>query len=178
MISSQLTLIWLAASCGSGVNASSTKSSFVAGFTKDYEIKNAKALAALKKILFDEWAKLHAVCHHCGEKGHIRPHRPKYIEQVKLGGLKPPSKARPCAPPVAQPPGLPNPWSDYSKNQKAKAIWAAAFKAIFDNDHIDELNGNDDNNSNKGYQDKDELPNNEANKDLCGFLSMVGYLKE
>jgi hypothetical protein len=40
------------------------------------------------------------------------------------------------------------------------------------------LNGNDGNNSNKGNQDKDELSNNEANKDLRGFLSMVGYLKE
>jgi hypothetical protein len=103
-----------------GVNASPTKSSFVAGSTKDDEIKDAKALAALKKIPFDEWAKLHAVCHHCGEKGHIRPHYPKYIGQVKLGGLKPPSKARPCVPPVAQRPGLPNPRRDYSKNQKQK----------------------------------------------------------
>jgi hypothetical protein len=133
---------------------------------------------ALKKIPFDEWTKLHAVCHHCGEKGHIRPHCPKYIEQVKLGGLKPPSNARPCVSPVAQTPGLPNPWRDYSTNQKAKAIWAAAFKVLFDNDCIDDFNGNDGNNSNKGNQDKDELPDNEANEDLCGFLSMVGYLKE
>ncbi len=78
-----------------GVNASPTKSSFVADFINDDEITDTKALVALKKILFDEWGKLHAVCHHCGEKGHIHPHCPKYIEQVKLGGLKPPSKARP-----------------------------------------------------------------------------------
>ncbi len=82
---------------------------FAAGSTEDDEIKDAKALAALKKIPFDEWEKFHAVCHHCGEKGHICPHCPKYIEQVKPGGLKPPSKARPRAPPVTQPPGLPNP---------------------------------------------------------------------
>jgi hypothetical protein len=135
-------------------------------------------LAALKKILFDEWAKLHAVCHHCGEKSHIRPHCPKYIEQVKLGGLKPPSKACPGAPPVAQPPGLPNPRRDYSKNQKTKAIWAAAFKALFNDDCIDKFNGNNGNNSNKGNQNKDELPENEANKDLRNFLSMVVFLKE
>jgi hypothetical protein len=92
-----------------GVNASPTKSSFVVGSTNDDEIKDAKALVALKKISFVEWVKLHAVCPHCGEKGHIHPHCPKYIEQVKSGGLKPPSKARPCAPPVAQPPNLPNP---------------------------------------------------------------------
>jgi hypothetical protein len=160
------------------VNASPTKSSFVAGSTEDDEIKDAKALAALKKIPFDEWAKLHAVCYQCGEKGHIHPPCPKYIEQVKLGGLKPPSKAHPCAPPVAQPPGLPNPWRDYSKNQKAKAIWAAAFKALFNDGCIDDLNSNDGNGSNKGNQDKDELPNNKTNKDLCGFLFMVDYLKE
>jgi hypothetical protein len=92
-----------------GVNASPTTSSFVAGSTNDDEFTDAKGLAALKRIPFDEWEKLHAVYHHCGEKGHICPHCPKYIEQVKLGGLKPPSKARPCAPPVAQPPSLPNP---------------------------------------------------------------------
>ncbi len=75
-----------------GVNASPTKSSFVAGSTKDDEKKDAKAFAALKKILFNEWAKLHAVCHHCGEKGHICPHCPKYIEQFKSGGLNPPPR--------------------------------------------------------------------------------------
>jgi hypothetical protein len=40
------------------------------------------------------------------------------------------------------------------------------------------LNGNNGNDSNKGNKDKDKLPNNEAGKDLRGFLSMVGYLKE
>jgi hypothetical protein len=40
------------------------------------------------------------------------------------------------------------------------------------------LNGNDGNNSNKGNQDKDELPDNKADEDLHSFLSMVGYLKE
>jgi hypothetical protein len=63
-----------------GVNASPTKSSFVAGSTNDGEIKDAKALATLKKIPFDKWAKLHAVCHHCGETGHIHSHSPTYIE--------------------------------------------------------------------------------------------------
>jgi hypothetical protein len=78
-----------------GVNASPTKSSFVAGSTDDDRITDTKALVALKKIPFEEWAKLHAVCHHYGQKGHIHPHCPKYIEQVKPGGLKPPSKAHP-----------------------------------------------------------------------------------
>jgi hypothetical protein len=72
-------------------------------------------------------------------------------------------------------PGLPNPQHDYSKNHKAKTIWAAAFKALFNDNCIDELHGD---NSNKGNQDKDELPDNKANKDLCSLLSMVGYLKE
>ncbi len=64
-----------------GFNASPTKSLFVAGSTNDDEITDTKALAALKKILFDEWAKLHAVCHHCSEKGHICPHCSEYIDK-------------------------------------------------------------------------------------------------
>jgi hypothetical protein len=40
------------------------------------------------------------------------------------------------------------------------------------------LNGDNGNDSNKGNQDKDEFPDNKANEDLRGFLSMVGYLKE
>ncbi len=40
------------------------------------------------------------------------------------------------------------------------------------------MNGNNGNNSNKGNQEKDELPDKEANKDLRSFLSLVGYLKE
>jgi hypothetical protein len=39
-----------------GANASPTKSSFVAGSTNNDEIKDATALVALKKILFDKWA--------------------------------------------------------------------------------------------------------------------------
>jgi hypothetical protein len=79
---------------------------------------------------------------------------------------------------LLNPPGLPNPWRDYSKNQKAKAIWAAAFKALFDNDCINKLNGNDGNDSNEGNEGKDELSNNKADENLRGFLSMVGNFKE
>jgi hypothetical protein len=57
-------------------------------------------------------------------------------------------------------------------------MWAAAFKALFKDNCVDNLNSNDGNNSNKGNQDKDELLDNKANKDLRGFLSLVGYLKE
>jgi hypothetical protein len=32
-----------------------------------------RALAAVKTLPWEEWVQLYATCHHCGEKGHIRP---------------------------------------------------------------------------------------------------------
>jgi hypothetical protein len=57
------------------------------------------------------WLKLHLKCHNWGEKGHIRAHCPKYIEQLKLGKIKLPTKQHlgPCGPPVAHPPDRPTP---------------------------------------------------------------------
>ncbi len=78
-----------------GVIASPTKSSFLANYNDNEEINKAMAMTAMKKLPFAEWVKLHATCHHCGEKGHIHPHCPKYIEQVKSGQIKIPPKQRP-----------------------------------------------------------------------------------
>ncbi len=62
-----------------GVIASPTRSSFLANHTNNKDIKKAMAMAAMKKLSFDKWVRLHALCHHCGEKGHIHPHCPKYL---------------------------------------------------------------------------------------------------
>jgi hypothetical protein len=68
-----------------GVITSPTRLSFLANHTNNEDIEKAVAMAAMKKLPFDEWVKLHAICHHCGGKGHIHPHCPKYIKQVKSG---------------------------------------------------------------------------------------------
>ena len=75
-----------------GVNSSPTKSAFFADYTLEDEINKTCELAAQKKLPFDEWVKLFAKCHHCGEKGHIRPHCPDYVAKVKSGEIKMPFK--------------------------------------------------------------------------------------
>jgi hypothetical protein len=32
---------------------------------------------------------IHTVCHHCGEKGHIRPKCPKYLDDIESGKIIP-----------------------------------------------------------------------------------------
>ncbi len=89
--------------------ASTTTLSFFAKSIDNVEIEQARAMAAMKKLPFDKWVKLHAICHHCDMKGHIHPHCPKYIKQVKLGEIKIPPKQRPGprGPYTACPPGWP-----------------------------------------------------------------------
>jgi hypothetical protein len=129
------------------------------------------AMTAIKKLPFYEWVKLHAICHHCGEKGHIHPHCPKYIEQVKSGLIKIPPKQRPSprGPYAARPPGQPAAQRPYMKDPKAKAF-LSAFQALFtkedkeeeeDTEHNDDFNATDD---------------NEDMEDMHNFFSMVGSL--
>jgi hypothetical protein len=156
-----------------GVNASPTKAAFVGEYSIDDEINEAKALAIRKKLPFDEWVKMYAVCHECGKKGHIRPDCPIYLEKVKSGQIKPP--LRRAGP--RKPPGLPKPRRDFSKDPKAKAFWVAAFNAMFGEDNEDEK---DDVPSTEGNEINDTEDNNDetANEDMRSFLSMVGSLKE
>ncbi len=65
-----------------------TTSSFVAGSTNDDQIDQAKTMAVTKNCPHDKQVKLYAKCHYCGEKGHIHPHCPKYMKQIKSGKLK------------------------------------------------------------------------------------------
>jgi hypothetical protein len=61
-----------------GVN-SPQGSAFIAGSGYNYAVQHAQAMAATKNMPWEEWVKLYAKCHHCGEKGHIRPDWPKYL---------------------------------------------------------------------------------------------------
>jgi hypothetical protein len=156
-----------------GVIASPTRSSFLANHTNNKEIEKAMAMAAMKKLPFDKWVKLHAICHHCGEKGHICPHCLKYIEQVKSGQIKIPPKQRPSprGPYAACPPGLPAAQHPYMKDPKAKAF-LSFFQALFtkeDKEEEDDTERND---------DVDATDDNEDKEDMRNFLLMVGSLKE
>jgi hypothetical protein len=95
-----------------GVNSSPQGSAFIAGSGYKDEVEHAQAMAAMKN--WDEWVKLYAKCHHCGEKGHIRPDCPKYLQQIKSGKIvRGPKHQRPDprGPPLSRPPGcgLPRP---------------------------------------------------------------------
>jgi len=59
-------------------------SSFQASTYED----DTRALAAKLKIPWEDWVKIHGVCHHCGEKGHIRPKCPKYLADIASGKIK------------------------------------------------------------------------------------------
>jgi hypothetical protein len=62
-----------------GINSSPQGSAFIAGSGYNYEVEHAQAMAAMNNMPWEEWVKLYAKCHHCGEKGHIRPDCPKYL---------------------------------------------------------------------------------------------------
>jgi hypothetical protein len=74
-----------------GIVASPAQSSFIAnGPRDDVDEREARALAAKSNIPWDEWVKLYAKCHHCGEKGHIRPNCPAYLKKIESGEIKHP----------------------------------------------------------------------------------------
>ncbi len=131
------------------------------------------AMVVIKKLPFDKWVKLHAICHHCGMKGHIRSHCPKYIKQVKLGEIEIPPKQRPGprGPYAARPPGWPAAQRSYMKDPKTKAFFSA-FQALFtngDNEEGEDTEHNDNIDATTDNKDKEEV---------CGFLLMVGSLEE
>jgi hypothetical protein len=68
-----------------GVTASPHGSSFMAGTANDDEIAQARAMAAMKNLPWDEWVKKYPKCHHCGEQGHIHPNCPIYLDKIKSG---------------------------------------------------------------------------------------------
>jgi hypothetical protein len=115
-----------------GVNSSPQGSAFIAGSGYNYEVEHAKAMAAMKNMPWEELVKLYAKCHHCGEKGHIHPDCPKYLQQIKSGKIiHGPKHQRPgprgpplyCplgpGPPSSRPPGCAAPRRDFMKELKA-----------------------------------------------------------
>ncbi len=141
-------------------------------------------MAAMKNMPWDEWVKLYAKCHHCGEKGHIHPDCPKYLQQIKSGkivcgpkhqrsGPRGPPLSCPsgCGPP--RPPGCAEPWHDFMKEPKAKAF-LSAFQALFTNDEIN----NEEEDKSNDKQDGDADNNQGVDDDVRAFLSLAGSLKD
>jgi hypothetical protein len=182
-----------------GVNATPQASSFKAALAKGDDANavvlaavkhmpadvKVRALVAVKTLPWEEWVKLNATCHHCGEKGHIRPMCPKYLLAIQSGEINP---KHPCnfydkrkKPPVRQLPGKignRNQPPQNLKDPKAKAF-LSAFQALFQALFANEEASNDDNDEeDKDSPRLDDCNVNDDNNDLHGFLSMVGSLKD
>ena len=167
-----------------GINSSPQGSAFIAGSGYKDKVEHAQAMAAIKNMPWDEWVKLYAKCHHCGEKGHIHPDCPKYLQQIKSGKIvRGPKHQRPghCGPPLSHPPscgppcppGCAEPRCDFMKEPKAKAF-LSAFQALFTNDENDNEEADESNYKQDGDADNDE----EVDDDVRAFLSLVGSLKD
>ena len=167
-----------------GINSSPQESAFIAGSGYNDEVEHAQAMAAMKNMPWDEWVKLYAKCHHCGEKGHIRPDCPKYLQQIKSGKIVRGPKHQspgPCGPPLScppscgppRPPGCAEPWRDFMKEPKAKAF-LLAFQAFFTNDK----NNNEEEDESNDKQDGDADNDQEVDDDVRAFLSLVGSFKD
>jgi hypothetical protein len=76
-------------------------------------------------LKFNEWAKLQT-CHHCGNKGHIRPNCRKYLAKKANGTLPPPGKKRLTRPAPAL---NKYPREKLQKDPKLKAL-LSAFSAF------------------------------------------------
>ncbi len=91
-----------------GINSSPQGSAFIAGSGYNYKVEHAQAMAAMKNMQWEEWVKFYAKSHHCGEKGHIHPDCPKYLQQIKSGEILHGPKHQspgPCGPRLSCPPG-------------------------------------------------------------------------
>ena len=140
-------------------------------FCTTEEEKEACMLAATNKVPWDKWVKMNAVCHHCGEKGHIRPKCPKYIADIESGKivhldtrdnrrLKNPTRAGGQTLGV----GL------NTKDPKVKAF-LSAFQALFANEEEEE---GDQDQGGERNDDKEDLKDNDA----YTFFSVLRLLKE
>jgi hypothetical protein len=149
-------------------------------YTKEEE-KEARVLATMNRVPWQEWVKTHAVCHHCGEKGIIRPKCPKYLADIESGKIicanlrdSKRKKNPPCT--LAGP----NQGVGQSKikDPKVKAF-LSAFQALFtneDNDNNKEDNGKVHHDHVNDKEDDGHIHNN--NDDLHAFLFMIGLFKE
>jgi hypothetical protein len=144
-----------------------------------------RTLMAVKTLPWEEFVKLYATCHHCREKGHIRPMCPKYLMAIQSGEINP---KHPCnfhdmrkKLPVHQLPGKTGNCKQPPQNlkdPKAKAF-LSAFQALFQALFANEEASNDDNEEeDKDSPRSDDCNVNDDDNDLHGSLSMVGSLKD
>jgi hypothetical protein len=130
-----------------GIPAAPTQSSFTAKVQQDNkDEREAWALAAKSNLPWDEWVKLHAKCHHCGKKGHIRPQCSDYLKKIKSREIKrayrPNYRGQPQARPANR--GLSQArCNKFLTDPKAKAF-LSAFQALFIPDDDDVENGDED----------------------------------
>ncbi len=142
-------------------------------------------LMAVKTLPWEEWVKLYATCHHCREKGHIRPMCPKYLAAIQSGEINPkhPHNFHNMRkkPPVCQLPGKIGNHKQPPQNLKdpiAKAF-LSAFQALFQALFANQEASNDNNDEeDKDFPRLDKCNVNDDDNDLHGFLSMVGSLKD
>ena len=145
-------------------------SSFQASTDED----DARALAAKLKIPWEDWVKTHGVCHHCGEKGHIRPKCPKYLADIAAGKIKR-TDLRDNTRAGSRNPGTPGGkqrFNDkYKNNTKFKTL-LAAFQAW-----STEENDNDDNDEQVETPQENDVGTDDDDE-AFGFFSALASLKE
>ena len=118
---------------------------------------------------WDDWVKKHAICVHCGEKGHIRPTCLKYLAQIESGEIQRPVKT----PNWDNHRDIRKPTGQGCKVQdcKAKAL-LSVFQAIYGGNSDSDNNDKDTGDDNKGEDTVQDDENNDDN--LRGILSMIG----
>jgi hypothetical protein len=154
----------------------SSKSAFNA--INDHDVEAQSYAAYIKKkghkgfLPFKEWAKLQT-CHHCGQKGHVRPRCRKYLPAKANGTLPPSHEKQPHMPVSAHPKDC---HDKLQKDPKLKALLSAfsAFTTKYlaespTDENDDAANDNNAENVTDVHDDDD---------DLNPFLGMVGALKE
>ncbi len=118
------------------------------------------------------------MCHHCSEKGHIRPKCPKYLADIESGktiraNLRDSKRKKNLNTHLL---GLIKvlvraKW----KTQKSR-LFSHPFNLVFTNEDDDD---NKRDNGGDNVDDKEDDGNDDNNNDdLHGFLSMIGSLKE
>jgi hypothetical protein len=126
---------------------------------------------------WDEWVRKYAKCTHCGKIGHIRPQCPLYLDAIASGAIKRPEYKPKGGDRCALKKGGPNtPRHNFLKNPKAKAFLSAFKSFMNDSDNSDE--DNDDNKEETAVDGDEDKVEEEDDKDLRGFLSMIGSLKD
>jgi hypothetical protein len=109
-----------------------------------------------------------AKCHHCGEKGHIRPNCPNYLKKVASGEIKcinHPRQARSPQENGTHPPRRPD--KNFLKNPKAKAF-LSTFQALFHDD------SDDDDTTEESHSTGDELNvDNKTSTASCPWLGLL-----